>query len=300
MNNIYVLGSINMDVVMKTSRIPEKGETLRGEGLIFNPGGKGANQAVAASKSGAKTTFIGAVGNDAFAGELIKSLQEANVNLSISTLSNTKTGIAIILLCQNDNRILLESGSNEKLTQEMVDQGLKEAQEDDYLIMQLETNLDVVFYGLKKAKEKKMITILNPAPARKLPEDWYQFIDLLIVNETECEQLSGIKATSSREAYESLHRYGLKSLLITLGDKGSVYYDDNGEIIQKPYKVIACDTTAAGDTFVGALASRLAKKKSINEALDYASAASALTVTNYGAQKSIPWKKEVLSFIKSY
>ena len=298
MQKTYVLGSINMDMVITTPYIPAEGETLSGSNFFLNGGGKGANQAVAAAKQNVKTYLIGNVGNDIFGKDLINNLNEYNVDTTyLHKLNGTPTGVAMIIIHNNDNRIILDGGANHKVTYQQIDEALYSAEENDIFITQLENNFDAVIYGLKKAKERKMITIFNPAPAKQLPEDIFAYIDYLILNETECEILSGLypkNEDSIKTVYEKL---GVKNLIITLGSKGSLLVKENQIVKINPNKVNAVDTTAAGDTYVGVFASQLVKGKSEVDSLNYASITSSLTCLKEGAQQSIPYEQEVLDYI---
>ena len=303
MNKIYVLGSINMDMVIKTPYMPKNGETLTGSDFLLNSGGKGANQAVAASKQDVLVHLIASVGNDVFGNDLIKTLSNYNVDVTyIDKLEDTSTGVAMIIIENKDNRIILDGGANRKISNEQIDKALVDAKENDIFITQLENNIDAVLYGLKKAKEKGMITIFNPAPAIKLENEFYSYVDYLIVNETECEILTTIDPVTiedKKKAYKALCDLGVKNLIITLGSKGSICFAGNEVIEVKANKVDAIDTTAAGDTFVGTLASKLINNASLKEALDYASICSSLTCLKNGAQQSIPTLKEVNEYLKN-
>ena len=300
MKDIYVLGSINMDMVITTPYIPAEGETLTGSNFFLNGGGKGANQAVAAAKQNVPTYLIGNVGNDIFGEDLIKNLTNYNVKSKyLNKLSNTATGVAMIIIHNNDNRIILDGGANHKISLSQIDEALKEARENDIFITQLENNIDAVIYGLKQAKEINMITIFNPAPAKVLDSDIYNYIDYLILNETECEILANVYPEDEDKINEVYKKLGVKNLIITLGSKGSLLVKENEIQAIKPNKVNAVDTTAAGDTYVGVFASQLAKGISETDALNYASIASSLTCLKEGAQQSIPYEAEVLDYIKN-
>ncbi len=298
MQKIYVLGSINMDMVITTPYIPAEGETLSGSNFFLNGGGKGANQAVAAAKQNVKTHLIGNVGNDIFGKDLINNLINYNVDTTyLSKLNNVPTGVAMIIIHNNDNRIILDGGANHKVTYSQIDDALKTAEENDIFITQLENNMNAVAYGLIMAKEHKMITIFNPAPAKEINKELYNYIDYLILNETECEILSGLypsDESSIRKVYEKL---GVNNLIITLGSKGSLLVKKDEIIKISPNKVDAVDTTAAGDTYVGVFASQLVKGKTEVDALNYASIASSLTCLKEGAQQSIPFENEVLEYL---
>lgn len=300
MSKIYVLGSINMDMVITTPYIPAEGETLTGSNFFLNGGGKGANQAVAAAKQNVKTHLIGNVGNDIFGKDLINNLSEYNVNTTyLHKLNGTPTGVAMIIIHNNDNRIILDGGANHKVTYQQIDEAISSANENDIFITQLENNLDAVIYGLTMAKERKMITIFNPAPAKQLPENIFKYIDYLILNETECEILSGLYPENEASIKKIYKKLDVKNLIITLGSKGSLLVKHDQIIKINPNKVNAIDTTAAGDTYVGVFASQLVKGVSEVDSLNYASIASSLTCLKQGAQQSIPYEKEVLEHIRT-
>ena len=245
--------------------------------------------------------LIASVGNDVFGNDLIKTLSNYNVDVTyIDKLGDTSTGVAMIIIENKDNRIILDGGANRKISNEQIDKALVDAKENDIFITQLENNIDAVLYGLKKAKEKGMITLFNPAPAIKLENEFYSYVDYLIVNESECEILTTIDPVSledKKKAYKVLCDLGVKNLIITLGSKGSICFAGNEVIEVKANKVDAIDTTAAGDTFVGTLASKLINNASLKEALDYASICSSLTCLKNGAQQSIPTLKEVNEYL---
>lgn len=303
MKNIYVLGSINMDMVISTPYMPKNGETLTGSNFFLNGGGKGANQAVAAGKQGSNVKLIASVGDDVFGTDLIAKLNEYNVNTSfINRLANTNTGVAMIIIEDGDNRIILDSGANGKISKEDIDNALAEANNGDIFITQLENNFDAVLYGLKCAKAKGMTTIFNPAPAKVLDNEFFKYVDYLILNETECEIFTGILPTdeaSMIKAYEKFQEMGVGNLIITLGSKGSICFSGEEKLVIKAHKVKAIDTTAAGDTYVGSFASRLALGESVLDSLNYASLCSALTCLKKGAQQSIPTLEEVIEYQKN-
>ena len=298
MSKIYVLGSINMDMVITTPYIPAEGETLTGSNFFLNGGGKGANQAVAAAKQNVRTFLIGNVGNDIFGIDLINNLGNYNVDtIYLHKLNQTPTGVAMIIIHNNDNRIILDGAANHKITYDQIDEALKTANENDIFITQLENNLDAVEYGLKMAKKNRMKTIFNPAPAKEINKELYNYIDYLILNETECEILSSLYPKDEITIKKVYQELGVKNLIITLGSKGSLLVKENEIVKIEPNKVKAVDTTAAGDTYVGVFASQLVKGKTEIDALNYASIASSLTCLKEGAQQSIPFENEVLKYL---
>ena len=296
----YVLGSINMDMVISTPYIPSQGETLTGNNFFLNNGGKGANQAVAIAKQNVPTFLISAVGNDEFGKMTLNKLKSYNVNLDyVNTINNINTGVAMIIIENKDNRIILDSGANYKISTLQIDKALEHANENDVFVCQLENNEDAIYYGLKQAKKKKMITIFNAAPAKKIDQTIFNYVDYLIVNESECEIISSIKPINKQEILKAYNFIKVKKLIITLGSKCSVLVEDEKIYQINANKVDVVDTTAAGDTYVGVLASQIINNKNMIEALNYASIASSLTCKVQGAQKSIPTEKDVEEYINN-
>lgn len=298
-NNIYVLGSINVDLVISAPIFPKQGETIHGKDFLINSGGKGANQAVAAKKLGANVHLIGAVGNDEFKDIALKVIRSSGVNTESVFVKDAKTGVAMIIKHEGDNRIILDSGSNILISREDLVQGLKGAREGDVFISQFEVNMDVVYEGLKIAKSLKMVTILNPAPAALIKDEAYKDIDYLVINQSEAELLTNIYPKSfedTKEVFNFFKKKGLKNLIVTLGSKGSVYLGH--EVFKtEAYKIITVDTTGAGDSFIGAFAYGLVNDLSPNETLKIANATSALVCLRPGAQRAMPSLNEVEKFI---
>lgn len=303
---IYVLGSINYDMSLELERIPKKGETLSADGLTVGLGGKGANQAVAiarlgtrSDKGGSPVSLIGHVGKDSIGAELIKRLGELNVNSEFVRQVNRPTGTAVVTVTGKDNRIMVYAGANATISKTDVDEALEHATGADTLLCQLEVPLYVVAYAMRKARSIGMTTILNPAPAKELPDDLYYNSDIIIPNETEAQILTGINPRdfdSQCAAMDAFHERGVRYVVITLGDKGAVV-SDGGKMVAHipPYKVKAVDTTGAGDTFVGALALAYPHigMYSFMEACGFATKAAAITVSRRGAAESIPTFDEV-------
>lgn len=284
MKNIYVVGSINTDLVIHTPYIPKAGETLIGSGFFTARGGKGANQAVAAARLGGKVKMCGCIGNDAFGEAAIEAFRAEGINVEhVRKIGGTPTGTAVIVVHNGDNRIILDKGANDCLKESDIDKALEGAQAGDIYLTQLENPIEVIGYGLKKAKEKGMLVILNPAPANVEIEPYLAHCDLLTPNETELELLGGREKLLEK----------VETLLVTLGGDGL-------EIITKksrqPYpcvKISPVDTTAAGDTLCGGLVAMLAEGKGLEEAARFGSLAATIACTRMGAQPSIPTKKEV-------
>ena len=293
---IFVVGSLNMDLVIKAPYMPENGVTMHGEGFMTNPGGKGANQAAAIGKLGGEVYMVGCVG-DAFGDELKTTLCKYGVHTRyVDKLSGISSGIAVILVVDGDNRIILDAGANGKVDLALIDKALSSADRGDYLVTQLEIEQNVVEYALKIAKEKGMTTILNPAPAAKVSEGILANCDFFIPNQSEAEFYTGIypkDEASAQKCAEVLAGFGVKNVVITLGAEGSASVC--GGVYEKvdSFPAKAIDTTAAGDTYVGALVTKLAEGASMKEAMIFASKASSITVTRRGAQQSIPYRNEV-------
>lgn len=302
MKNIYILGSVNMDLVIHTDKMPEQGETLLGTSFMMNAGGKGANQAVAVAKAGGNAKFIGAVGKT-FSDELLNTLAKYNVDTTnVNKFNDVASGVAVIVMTEGDNRIIVDSGANAKVKYDFVKKALKNAQIGDYLITQLETPVQTTVETFKFAKKRGLITCLNTAPALFLPEEIFFYIDYICLNELETMFYTGIRPINdktTKEAAAILIAKGVKNVVITLGKKGAMLITQNEQLFVPGFKVPTVDTTAAGDTFFGTLITRIAGQNSLIEALRFASAASALCITKNGAQKAIPAHDEVITFLKS-
>lgn len=303
MNKVFVVGSMNMDLIFNTNRIPESGETMHSDNFSILPGGKGANQAVACSMLGTKSYMIGNVGSDMFARMIREDLQNFGVNIDfVIEKAEVTSGVACIIVCNNDNRIILDHGANISTSSKTVHEALnKYGKENDVLLAQLEIPYETVFKSLLLAKNKGLKTILNPAPGYPLPQEIYQYVDVIVPNEIEAEMLTGLSSKSENfdeEAIKFFLKKGVKEVVITKGCKGSVYGDKKNLIYTEPYQVNVVDTTGAGDAFVGAIASGVAKGKMVKDSLEFATACSALAVTKFGAQKSMPSLQEVEKFLK--
>jgi ribokinase len=302
---ITVLGSLNMDLVIHTPAIPKMGQTIIGNNFMLSPGGKGANQAVAAARLGGQVTMIGAVGQDIFGKNLLDKLEHDNINIeNIIRVEEAATGVASITVnAEGDNFIILDPGANFLLTVSDIMKLEGIIAQSKVLLVQLETPLEVVRKALQIAKKAGIITILDPAPAPEQPldDDLLRYVDIIKPNETECEIITGIKVQTIEDAKKAVYFFKekhIKSIIITAGEKG-VFYNDDDEVFYKPTKrVQAVDTTAAGDVFSGALAVSLSQGKSIEESISYCMAASLISVTRRGAQASIPYDDEVGQYLK--
>lgn len=301
MNKVTVIGSINLDTNLRVERMVKPGETIHAKEHYSAAGGKGANQAVAAARSGCVTSFIGAVGNDAPGSEMLNLLKQEKIDISgITTVNNESTGQAFISVDdQGQNSITIYAGANYDVNVKDIEQKSELIASSDFVIAQFETPVDATIRGFEIAHANGVRTILNPAPAMaKIPVELLKLTDMIAPNETEAETITQVHVTdeaSARQAAAKLHELGVKAVIITIGSKGA-FYDFNGQSELVPaFKVKAVDTTAAGDTFIGAMASLLKPDFSnLPEAIVFANKASSLTVQRYGAQPSIPYKKEIL------
>lgn len=300
---IAVVGSVNMDLVFRTPRMPAVGETMHGHEFCQIPGGKGANQAVAAARQGAEVSFIGAVGNDGF-GEFSQAcLAKEGIELShLATINGVATGVAGILVEDSgNNSIVLAAGANARVSVAQVESASIAISAAKLLLCQLETPLATVERAIQIAHQHQVGVILNPAPAQDLCDDILQLVDYLVVNETEASQLSHITVTdqhTAKSASQALLKRGVGTVLLTMGEHGVIITDKTGSQFIAAIKVDVVDTTAAGDTFVGAFAVGLANGLSVLDASGEAQYTAALTVTKLGAQTSIPHRQDVLEFMQ--
>lgn len=298
---IVVIGSLNMDMVVKAARAPKRGETVMGEEIHFIPGGKGANQAVGLARLGAETTMIGAVGADAFGEKLKQALQMDRVNTSsIKVLASEATGVASILLSEGDNSIVVVPGANAQCLPEDLDRCESKIAEADLVLLQLEIPLVTVEYAVELARKHGKIVMLNPAPAQNLSQDLLSKVDYLTPNRSELALLTGISEESSiNQGIERLLETGVSCCVTTLGAEG-VAFREKGDnlVIVSGHKVPVVDTTGAGDAFNAGLAYAVARKKSIREAVEFAVQVSALAVTKFGAQGGMPMLAEVKEYFR--
>lgn len=296
MGKTVVIGSANTDMAVKSERIPVPGETVLGGRFIMNPGGKGANQAVAAARMGGKVTFIAKVGNDLFGRESITSWKKEGIDVSqVVTDPDHPSGVALIMVDANgENCISVASGANAALRPDDIRSSVIETA--GIVLMQLETPVETVLHAARCAKTKGIPVILNPAPATALPDELFPCLHLITPNETEAEMLTGIKVTdevSARKAAEVLREKGAKNVIITMGKQGAFVFSEDFRGIIPACRVEAVDTTAAGDVFNGALAVCLSEKMALKEAVRTAAKAAAVSVTRMGAQSSAPYRNEV-------
>lgn len=286
---VTVVGSINMDLVTITSQVPKRGETLFGEHFQMNPGGKGANQAVAAARLGAHVQLIGCVGKDRFGEDIVAHLQEQGVDVSNVEPVTDVTATATIVVADQDNSIIVVPGANNYVTASFVESRREIIANSDILVLQLEIPLDGVRKAVQIAKENGVKVILNPAPIQSLPSDLIQDIDYLTPNEHEQMLLR-----QDRSAEELSGK-----LIVTKGSEGVCIYEEGREINVPAYKIDVIDTTGAGDSFNGGLAYALGKGVSLRDACKYGNAVAALSTTKLGAQTGMPTGAEVEAFINS-
>ena len=300
MGNVIVFGSMNMDLSIEAPRMPVAGETISGGGFLTTPGGKGANQAVACARLGAPTRMLAAVGDDAFGRELVAGLEAAGVACeNVRVRDDETTGVAMILRCAGDNRIVLHAGANHALRAHEVAAALESLlSPGDVLVCQGECDASATEAAIRSAHGLGAFVLLNPAPARPVPDDLWSCVDLVCLNETEAEELCGVLPVddaSAREAASRLRSRGAGAVVVTLGAAGSVGIDAEGTFVRVPARAFGevADTTAAGDTYVGALAAGQVRGLPLREAMAWGADAAGITVTRLGAQRSIPTAAEV-------
>lgn len=296
---VVIVGSLNMDLVTRAPRLPRAGETLAGQSFVTVPGGKGANQAVAAARLGASVAMVGCVGDDAYGEQLRTALLAEGIDCqAVTPVSGESTGVALIVVDDSSqNAIVIVAGGNGHVTASVVDSFDALLSGSEVIICQLEVPLDTVGHVLKRGHELGKTVILNPAPASgPLPAEWFAWIDYLIPNESEATALTGlpVDSTASADAAASaLLKAGVSKVIVTLGEQGALFASaSRSEHFPAP-KVQPVDTTAAGDTFVGGFAAALADGKSESDAIRFGQVAAALSVTRSGAQPSIPTFAEV-------
>jgi ribokinase len=311
MPNVLVVGSLNTDLVVKTPRFPQPGETISGEDLQVIPGGKGANQAVAAARLGTNVSMLGRVGKDNFGDFLLNNLQANHVDTQFVQRDDASTGTATIIVDGNgQNSIVLSAGANGKVSLADVDHA--SFADFSLLLLQLEIPIPTVLRAAQRARENGLRVILNPAPAQSLPEELIALADFLIPNETELSLLTGMEVKdipSAEQAARVLLERGVKNVIVTLGSKGALIVDKYTSIKVDTFKVNVVDTTAAGDAFIGGFASRLMELDSslsehepslalvLQNAVRYGCACGALATTKFGAQPSLPTEEDVEEFM---
>lgn len=299
MNKITVIGSSNTDMVIKSYKLPTPGETIIGGDFLMNPGGKGANQAVAAARLGGDTTFITKTGNDIFGKQAVQTFEKEGIHTEfISTDPNNPSGVALIMVDdQGENCISVALGSNGTLNSQDIDHASAQIKSSELVLMQLEIPLSTVEYAASIASKAGVKVVLNPAPAQELSDKLLKSLFLITPNETEAEMLSGIKVideVSAIQAAKIIKKKGVQNVIITMGASGAFLSTDEGGLLIPAPKVKAIDTTAAGDTFNGALVVALAEQKGFTEAIQFAIQAASISVTKLGAQASVPYRKDII------
>lgn len=304
MNRLVVLGSVNADHVLRVPHFPRPGETLTGHGYKIVPGGKGANQAVAAARLGAPVSFIARVGDDAIGRQMRDGFAQDGIDVSAVELDEQlPTGIAIIYVSdEGENSIGISAEANGALSPAMVQRHARLIAEAHTLLLQLEVPLESVFEAARLARAQGTRVVLNPAPARPLCAELLALVDLITPNQTEAELLTGIRVTdeaSAAQAAARFHQMGIAEVMITLGSQGVYCSDGQRQRLIPGFRVEAVDTTAAGDTFNGALLAAELAGADFDAAVRFAHGAAALSVTRLGAQSSIPSKTEVDAFLQA-
>lgn len=298
MGKIVVVGSSNTDLVIKTDRIPEPGETVLGAQFMMAAGGKGANQAVAARRLGGDVTFVACVGDDLFGTNSLENYRREGMNTSfISVKKGVPSGVASIFVdAVAENVIVVAPGANSELGEAEIDDAGEEIKGADFVLMQLETPMASVEYAAEKASLSGTKVILNPAPAAELSDALLSRLWLITPNRTEAQLITGLHVNTEEEAAtaaEALRAKGVKNVIITLGSKGAYVLSEDFRGIVPANPVKAVDTTAAGDTFNGALCVALSEGRGLPDACRFAARASAIAVTRMGAQPSIPYRREL-------
>jgi ribokinase len=298
MTEIVVIGSLNMDLSVHVPRIPRPGETISGGDIVTSAGGKGANQAAACARLGAKVAMVGSVGRDDFGNKMKSSLSKFGVEVThVSELEGVASGSAIILVEEKgENCIVISGGANQKYSLEFTSDFSKLIKQAKLVLLQLEIDLGVVYQVIEIAHAAGVPVILNPAPAAVLKPEIYTMIDYLIPNETEIALLTGVEViddVTAKTAADSLLVRGVKNVIVTLGSNGAYVANSTAHYHVDSQKVKAVDTTAAGDAFIGGFACALIRNFSLKEAVRFACCTGALATTRFGAQTSLPSLPEV-------
>ncbi|WP_414052999.1 ribokinase [Macrococcus animalis] len=286
MKDIYVIGSMSVDLVTQAKRLPKKGETILGESFFMTNGGKGANQAVSAARLGANVRMVGCVGDDSFAEMIVNNLKENQVNVDyVEPITHCASGTAHITLADHDNSIIVVPSANGKVSEALVDKVMDNISDESIILLQNEIPKSVIEYIIEKSFEKGITTIYNPAPYIEIDKNLLSKVSYFTPNETEVKDMFG-------EGFETLIAEFPNQMIVTLGDKGATYYDES--LINIPsIKAKVVDTTGAGDTFNGALAVALSEDMALSEALQFANRAASISVGGLGAQGGMPYRKDM-------
>jgi ribokinase len=304
-NRVVVVGSSNTDMIIQAARIPRPGETILGGQFTMAAGGKGANQAVAAARAGGQVAFVARVGEDVFGEQAVKGFAQDGIDVRhVVRDRQAPSGVALIFVAADgENSIGVASGANGRLSPDDVQAAADAIGSADVLVMQLETPLETVRAAARIAVDRKARVILNPAPAQALDDDLLKCVSILTPNETEAELLTGIRVDSDENAEKAarvLRGRGIKTVIITLGSRGVFVLADELTGIVPGFKVTPVDTTAAGDVFNGALAVSIGPERDLADAICFANAAAAISVTRLGAQPSAPKRAEIEAFLAAH
>lgn len=303
--SFFVVGSINMDLVAQVTRFPQPGETVKGTSFLTTPGGKGANQACALARLGARVHMVGKMGNDQFAREYAAHFADEGITADyIGQAEDVSTGIAVIEVnTEGENHIVIVPGANEQVDPAHVDRVSGDFGPGDTVLLQLEVPLETVLHTLKKAKEKGAVTILDPAPAEPLPEEIYRTTDYLTPNATEISVLADMPTDTEEQlqrAVDAVLSYGAGTVIVKRGDRGATIFHGGDSRHVAGFPVSAADTTAAGDSFNAGLAYGLGSGLNLPEAVRYANAVGALSTLKMGAQTAMPTGDEVKRFLEDH
>ena len=298
MYKIFVIGSSNTDMVIQSVKHPKPGETVLGSNFMINPGGKGANQAVAAARLGAHVTLVAKLGDDLFGHQAVEHFKKEQIDTQyISFEPSQPSGVALITVdAKGENTIVVAAGANQFLLKTEIDLVAESFQSGDFALFQLEIPIETVQYGIKKATEKGVKCVLNPAPAQALSDEILYGLFAITPNESETALLTGVEVTdidSAEKAAQILVKKGVKHVIITLGEQGALYVSQTQKFHVSAPKVKAVDTTAAGDCFNGALVLALSERKDWKSSLEFACLAASKSVQKLGAQSSMPYKNDV-------
>ena len=305
MNKVTVVGSFMYDLVTTASRRPKTGETLIGDSFGMFLGGKGANQAIAASRAGASVTMVGRLGNDLFGDQFLGKFSEEGIKTDF-VIQDTENGTGVgmpLIDASGDNSIVIIPQANMALTVENIDKAESVIADSDVLVLQCEVPMEANKRAAEIANKNDTLVILNPAPARKIPDTLLSLVDIITPNESEAEILTDMPTETNSQAMEAAHHLlskGVETVILTLGSRGSLLLTEKMEKRIPAYSVDVIDTTAAGDAFCGALAVILSNGSIIEEAIKIANAAGALAVTKLGAEPSLPTKKDIDQLINRF
>ena len=300
---VIVAGSLNIDLLVNLERMPNPGETVKGHTFSVYPGGKGLNSAVAAARSGAETSMIGAVGSDIYA-EILRSLMlEEKIDDSQVKSVSGASGIALIEVdADSQNRVIVVAGANSEMRSEQFVASNFSKNNQNVVLAQLETPVNELLKIFKLAKSSGFLTILNPSPIVEVPDELYSYVDYLLPNQHEATILSGVEISNEVQAFvaaEKLLVLGVKAVIITLGELGAIFLSAETRIYQPSFPANVHDTTGAGDAFCGVLAAEVQRGSEIKSALKYAAVAGALSTEKSGAAPSIPMRSEILSYLEN-